>query len=121
MKRHSYLKRLDDNDLWKVICSIATEIKERIIELLEEWEVTQFTFKESPEDCPIMTIWDYDSGDKDISVITVGYSIDRFGDCKQPGKNLYIVDKDDVIYWGDDAILNDTLWDVYHQMKEYVK
>lgn len=121
MERHAYLKELTDEALWKVAFSLPVEFKERIIELLDKWGVTQFTFKEVPEDCPIMTIWDYENGDKHISVITVGYFVDKFGDSKQSSKNLYIVDKDDVIYWGDDAILNETLWDVYHQMKEYIK
>lgn len=121
MERHPYLKKLNDKALWKLICSISTEIKERIIGLLEEWGVTQFTFNGTADDYPSMTVWDYDKGNLDIYVMTIGYSIDRYGDREESGKHLYIVDKDNIVYWGDDAILNDTLWDVYHQMKDYIK
>lgn len=56
MERHPYLKKLNDEALWKLICSISTEIKERIIGLLEKWGVTQFTFNGTADDYPPMTV-----------------------------------------------------------------
>lgn len=121
MERDLNLAPLSDIDLFKLICNFPTEVKIRIIELLEEWGITQFSFDGDCKDYPSMKVWTYDSGDKNIDVSSVGYSIDRIGNRKLPDKNLYIIDKDDNIYCGEDTIINDTLWDVYHQMKEYIK
>ena len=121
MERLDYLQHLDDDELFKLANHLDVEYEQRIIALLEKHGVTQFTFDCSDRDCPIMTVCDYDNGSKSITVVSVGYSIDMIGNDKLSNKNLYVIDDKDIIYSGEDIILNDTLWDVYHEMKEKIK
>lgn len=121
MKRLDMLKQLDDDQLFKIGCYLPVEYQARIIKLLEKHNITQYTFTFNVDDCPITTIFNDYEKTEEITVVSVGYSIDMMGNTKLSDKNLYLIDKNDKFYSGEDCILHDTLWDVYKALKDSLK
>ena len=115
MERLKLLSDLSDKDLFNVLCHIGRECKYRIIETLQSHNCTYFTFTLDVNDCPLLTVFDYDHGRQDIVVISVGYTV-------QPNNriDLYVIDKDSKIWWGDDACVSEELWDVYKELKSNI-
>lgn len=109
MDRLDLLKNLSDEDLFKVICQIGFECKYRIISLLQQENLTAFEFID--EDQPSMTVFDVNNGNKNINIYAVGYTV-----CKE-GIDIFLIDDNMVMWWGDDACVSDQLWDVYKQLK----
>lgn len=120
MDHYGLLKKLTDDELFNVMNGLGHEIGARICDLLESHNITCFTFP-SKESSPEFTAFDYDKGDVDIIAMSIGYTIDKIGKRQGISQNLFIVDENDTIWWGDDAIMSDGLWDVYSEMKKYLK
>lgn len=111
MDRLDLLKNLSDEDLFEVICQTGSECKHRIISLLQENNITAFEFV-NKDIRPLMTVFDVvDCIKKDINVYAVGYTV-----CKE-GVDVFLIDDNMVMWWGDDACVSDQLWDVYKQLK----
>ena len=117
----NYLKTISDSDLFNLFSAIPNEIVSRIINLLETKNITSYTFSCSVDQIPMTEIWDcVTTKTKDVHVISIGYSIDGIGKSFNSKKVLYIVDENGVMHWGEDAIYNETLWDVYSALKEAI-
>lgn len=121
MKSLKILQDLSDDELFNVMSRIGFEIKARIIKLLEDNNITCYTFDLPSEECPWVDVYDYNNGSTDIHVISVGYTLDMIGNNTTVTKNIYFVDANDRMWWGDDACLSDSIWDVYHELKSSIK
>lgn len=117
----NYLKTISDSDLFNLFSAIPNEIVSRIINLLETKNITSYTFSCSIDETPMTEVWDCVTTEKkDVHIISIGYSIDGIGKSFNSKKVLYIIDENDVMHWGEDAIYNETLWDAYSALKEVI-
>ena len=117
----NYLKTISDSDLFNLFSAIPNEIVSRIINLLETKNITSYTFSCSIDKTPMTEVWDCVTTEKkDVHIISIGYSIDGIGKSFNSKKVLYIIDENDVMHWGEDAIYNETLWDAYSALKEVI-
>lgn len=116
MKRLKLLSSLSDKELFEVICHLGQECKYRIIETLQSHNCTCFTFKKDVKDCPYLTVYDYNKGRQDIIVTSVGYTIEP-----NTRIDLFVIDENNVMWWGDDACVSEELWDIYKELKSDIR
>lgn len=116
------LQSLTDKELFDVIFSAGYEIKRRIIALLNKSEITCYTFDLPEGDLPIIEAFDYDEGSTEITVKSIGYTIDKYGsEITSSEACLFVVDTNERMWAGDDAIVSGELWDVYKELTSSIK
>lgn len=113
MKISPILKDSSDNELLNIMLTLPFEFKARIFKLLDDLNITCFVFE---KDKPKISIFDY-TNTFDVEVQEIGYTIDQIS----KDRVIYIVDSNNIYHCGDDAIVNNDLWDVYKMMKDSIK
>lgn len=119
------LKNCSDNELYQIVTGVGGEIRCRIISTLKEQGCTSLYIPKE-NDCAIKVSdmfgthkWEDGELDKWVTITEIGYT-NIYEEGQVFNDVLYVVTADGIQYGGEE-IVEDALWDVYHEIKEIIK